>query len=209
MNKVITYPVAVGTTAVYVGLTAAGCASVGRVRGLEKELAQEKNARIELTDRLTKAETRPLLEGPIEILKEKAPFEYGSVLGVLLPKFKDRATRDKADQYSDIITVSSTLVRGFYKVHVGRDHNKDGKLTPGSGDRTYAVDGKNEWGFILNEAELLQVLKDYMPNARQYQPATAPPVERQPQKTKPFLRRPINSRRQVRLPVRRVSANTL
>ena len=202
MNKGIVYG-SVGAGLLYVLGTSAGCATRGEVRTLREQLAQERQARVELTDKLTKVETRPLIEGAIEILKDKTPFEYGSVLGALLPKYRNEATREKAKQYSDIITISPTPVRGMYRVHVGRDHNKDGKLTRDSGDRTYPVDGKDYWSFTLKEAELLQVLKDYMPNARQYQPATAPPVERKTDKPKPYLRRPINTLRQFSLPVKR------
>lgn len=197
MNKAIAYPLA-GGTALYLALT--GCATRGDVRTLRDQLTVERQARVELTDRVRQVETKPLLEGPIEILKDRAPFEYGSVLGALLSKYNDEKTREQAKQYSDVITVSPTNVRGFYRVHVGRDHNRDGKLTTGSGDRTYPVDGKQKWSFVLNEAELLQVLKDYMPNARQYQPATAPPVKSKQVRLKSFLRMPVNGRRQFRLP---------
>lgn len=148
-------------------------------RKLERDvdrLSEEQKLRLnEQNARLERVERRPLYQSSISVLKEKTPYEFGTLSGRIFPLYQDAQSRMEAEINSDIIEIDPTNGRDpgtqepIYNVFIGHDLNKDGKLTPNI-DRIYPdrVGSEIKPRFELRERELIELIKDFLPFVRQY-----------------------------------------
>lgn len=149
--------------AVAAALGAGGCGYGKRLDNLEQ--------------RMGAAETKPLLEAPIGIQKNKPDQveAFMSVLGIVAPMYQNGQARATAEARANLIEIYPTNERGKYKIVVGEDVNGDGKLTEGIdftlADRrgtTYVPD------FRVREELLLRIIRNALPHVREYQPPLSP-----------------------------------